>query len=110
MECRICPSLSLRRSLDLSRGLVHGPLAPSLGSRAAPRFRGRNVKDTSVCPLAETMMTEFYSAMRRAGMEKAFRFHDLRQYAVSCLIQQGAAPLVSMGEKSEGSAGWRSPH
>jgi len=37
---------------------------------------------------------EFYPAMKRTGLEKAFRFHDLRHYAVSRLIQQGANILL----------------
>ena len=40
------------------------------------------------------VMREFYPAMRRAGLEGAFRFHDLRHYAVSCLIEQGANILL----------------
>jgi integrase len=40
------------------------------------------------------MVKEFYGAMQRSNMEKQFRFHDLRHYAVSCLIQQGANVLL----------------
>ncbi len=40
------------------------------------------------------MVREFYGAMKRANMEKQFRFHGLRHYAVSCLVQQGANVLL----------------
>jgi integrase len=40
------------------------------------------------------MMREFCGAMKRADMEWQFRFHDLRHYAVSCLVQQGANVLL----------------
>ena len=38
------------------------------------------------------MKWEFYPALKRAGVAP-FRFHDLRHYAVSRLIQQGANVL-----------------
>lgn len=37
---------------------------------------------------------EFLPAIKRAGLERAFRFHDLRHYAVSRLVEQGANILL----------------
>jgi integrase len=80
------------------------PMFPSarkvlLEHKASSRFK--RPEDLVFCTSVGTpisanswMMTEFYSAMKRAGMEHAFRFHDLRHYAVSCLIQQGAHVLL----------------
>jgi integrase len=37
---------------------------------------------------------EFRFARKRAGLRETLRLHDLRHYAVSCLIEQGAPILV----------------
>jgi integrase len=40
------------------------------------------------------MMREWYPAMTRAGLQGRFRLHDLRHFAVSRLIEQGADPAL----------------
>jgi len=44
---------------------------------------------------------QFYPAMKRAGLEKAFRY-DLRHYAVSRLIKQGANILLGASPATRG--------